>query len=135
MRPRDGKALKVFVESCIALNKTGVSLEFWSRMVLNTDSPGEQGLKPSLDWLILIIGMKGWEPGAKECPQRRTFMAMGGSISIWSKSSNIFYLMDPRSVLAVREDLVVWLEAARGFLVFRHEPLTRVMKAYAIWKK
>lgn len=66
MRPSDGNALNVWVESCIALYRTGVSLEFCRRMVLKTDSPGEQGLNPSFDWLILIIGIKGWEPGAKE---------------------------------------------------------------------
>ena len=54
------------VESYMALNRTGVSLEFCTSTVWYTDSPGEHGLKITLVWLILIIGIKGWEPGAKE---------------------------------------------------------------------
>jgi hypothetical protein len=56
----------------MALNKTGVSDEFWTRTVWKTDSPGLQGLKTTSLCDILIMGMKGWLPGANECPHSLT---------------------------------------------------------------
>lgn len=43
-----------------------MSLVLFNYTVWYTDSLGEQGVKVSLFVLVLIIGMKAWEPGANE---------------------------------------------------------------------
>ena len=49
--------------------------------------------------LILIIGMNGYEPGAKECPDSLTLIQVGGSISSWLKSTYLVVFDAPNRVL------------------------------------
>jgi len=82
INPIYGNTLKVLVESCNILKYTGVSLVLLIYTVWYTLSLGPHGGKKTLFYgLILIIGIKGWLPGGKECPTNLKFMHIGGSSS------------------------------------------------------
>ena len=48
--------------------------------------------------LILIIGMKGYEPGGNECPTSLILKQEGGSISSFKASSNFDFFNVLKSV-------------------------------------
>jgi len=54
------------------------------------------------------MGMKGWDPGGKECPTSLTFMQAGGSSSSFRASSNLVFLIVLRRVLPADLE-VAWL--------------------------
>ena len=100
--------------------------------------------------LILIIGMKGCEPGAKLCPERRTLKQRGGSISSCDQSAYLADLTEPSKVLPavllflarVPYLFVLWprlLPAAAveatSYFIFEWLPFCKLMKHCAIWKK
>ena len=52
-----------------------------------------------MELLILIIGMKGYELGGNEWPDKRTLRHIGGSISSWDQSAYLAALEEPSKVL------------------------------------
>ena len=76
-----------------------MSLVLLSCTVWYTDSPAQHAAKAILWLLILIIGMKGCEPGANECPDNLRLSLTGGSISSEEKSTYFVALTEPSNVL------------------------------------
>ena len=70
-----------------------------------------------LEGLILIIGIKGCEPGGKEWPISLRFKFNGGSISSFKASSNFVFFIVLSNVRATFVDLAVLFKVdAANFL-------------------